>query len=63
MAYGIELGEGWVGGGDTELGMSSICIVLRMVSELKQEIFTTLPFYWKYQNGFRILSCAYLGYC
>lgn len=45
MAYGIKLGEGWVGGGDTELGMSSICIVLRMVSELKQEIFTTLPFY------------------
>ena len=44
MAPGIELGEGWGEGGDTELGMSSICIVLRMVSELKQEIFTTLPF-------------------
>lgn len=42
MAPGIERGKGWVGGGDTELGMSSICIVLRVESELKQEIFTTL---------------------
>ena len=42
MVPGIERGEGWVGGGDTELGMFSIRIVLRMVSELKQEIFTTI---------------------
>lgn len=45
MAPGIELGKGWVGGGDTELVMSSISIFLRMVSESKQEIYTMLPFY------------------